>query len=214
MSKEQDPLDPESDIFWEGPEAIRQNLQKSSVSTEPDEPYSLKAPAPGPGPSISREVINTNTTLKRPAGNCPGGSGVQWVLSWLLTNSLSSSGPFAPNHKEPAELSEPEIKRLKETAKTFGYGRNETLDRLACYYWDCPPPATNQIFPGVTWSRSTKLRRASGNFTLGRLRPTPPREILNNTSRPSAMLTSSRLLEVKTQGRPKVAWTIPRLYWI
>lgn len=105
MSKEQDPLDPESDIFWEGPEAIRQNLQKSSVSTEPDKPYSLKPQAAGPGPSISRDVINTNTTLKRPAG------------------------PFAPNHKEPTELTEPEVKRLKETAKTFGYGREETLDR-------------------------------------------------------------------------------------
>ena len=69
MSKEQDPLDPESEIFWEGPEAIRQNLQKSSVSTEPDKPYSLKPQAAGPGPSISRDVINTNTTLKRPAGN-------------------------------------------------------------------------------------------------------------------------------------------------
>ena len=42
---------------------------------------------------------------------------------------LCSSGPFAPNHKEPTELTEPEIKRLKETAKTFGYGRSETLDR-------------------------------------------------------------------------------------
>lgn len=69
MSKEQDPLDPESDIFWEGPEAIRQNLQKCPTSAEVDRPYSLKPQAAGPGPSISTEVINTNTTLKRPAGN-------------------------------------------------------------------------------------------------------------------------------------------------
>ena len=26
--KEQDPLDPHSDIFWEGPEAIRKNIHK------------------------------------------------------------------------------------------------------------------------------------------------------------------------------------------
>ena len=63
MSKEQDPLDPESDIFWEGPEAIRQNLQKSSASTEGVKPYSLKPQAAVPGPSVSSEVINTNTTL-------------------------------------------------------------------------------------------------------------------------------------------------------
>ena len=69
MSKEQDPLDPESDIFWEGPEAIRQNLQKSSAPTEAEKPYSLKPQAAGPGPSVSNEVINTNTTLKRPAGS-------------------------------------------------------------------------------------------------------------------------------------------------
>ena len=69
MSREQDPLDPESDIFWEGPEAIRQNLQKSSAPTEAEKPYSLKPQAAGPGPSVSTEVINTNTTLKRPAGS-------------------------------------------------------------------------------------------------------------------------------------------------
>ena len=69
MSKEQDPLDPESDIFWEGPEAIRQNLQKSSAPTDAEKPYSLKPQAAGPGPSVSTEVINTNTTLKRPAGS-------------------------------------------------------------------------------------------------------------------------------------------------
>ena len=66
MNKEQDPLDPESDIFWQGPEAIRKNIAGTS---EPDKPYSLKAQAAVPGPSISSEVINTNTTLKRPAGN-------------------------------------------------------------------------------------------------------------------------------------------------
>ena len=58
-----------------------------------------------PGPSTSTSSFTTNTTLKRPAG------------------------PFAPNHKEPVELTEPEIKRLKETAKVFGYGKNEGIDR-------------------------------------------------------------------------------------
>ena len=125
MSKEQDPLDPESDIFWEGPEAIRQNLQKSSASSEADKPYSLKPQAAGPGPSVSSEVINTNTTLKRPAG------------------------PFAPNHKEPTELTEPEIKRLKETAQTFGYGRNETLDRFGLLLlFLSPSPTTQHHFQG------------------------------------------------------------------
>ena len=142
MSKEQDPLDPESDIFWEGPEAIRQNLQKSSVSTAPDKPYSLKPQAAGPGPSISSDVINTNTTLKRPAGNCER---VLQCCRELVYNGLfTSAGPFAPNHKEPTELTEPEVKRLKETAKTFGYGREETLDRLAC----CCSPNIQHHFQG------------------------------------------------------------------
>ena len=68
--QEQDPLDPESDIFWDGPQAIRKNLQKSSASaSEEVKPYSLKPEAAGPGPSTPYDVINTNTTLKRPAGN-------------------------------------------------------------------------------------------------------------------------------------------------
>ena len=68
--QEQDPLDPESDIFWDGPEAIRKNLQKSAAgSSESVKPYSLKPEAPAPGPSAPHNVINTNTTLKRPAGN-------------------------------------------------------------------------------------------------------------------------------------------------
>ena len=52
---------------------------------------------------------------------------------------FTSSGPFAPNHKEPTELTEPEIKRLKETAKTFGYGKNETLDRFVVTLPFYPP---------------------------------------------------------------------------
>ena len=43
---------------------------------------------------------------------------------------LILTGPYAPNHKEPTELTEPEIKRLKETAITFGYGKTEALDRF------------------------------------------------------------------------------------
>ena len=76
-------------------------------------------------------------------------------------------GPFAPNHKEPTELTEPEIKKLKETAQAFGYGRTETLDRFPYNSDPCncqPPPS----FLGATWSRSTKLLRDSGKSMLER----------------------------------------------
>ena len=68
-SQEQDPLDPENDLFWQGPDAIRKNNKTWSAGQESDKPYSLKPQARETGPSTSSEVINTNTTLKRPAGS-------------------------------------------------------------------------------------------------------------------------------------------------
>ena len=44
---EKDPLNPENDIFWEGPGAIRPSLQKAAAQAKAarlaeDKPYSLK----------------------------------------------------------------------------------------------------------------------------------------------------------------------------
>jgi len=114
--KEQDPLDPHSDIFWEGPEAIRKNITKNPpvITVDPspivEEPYRLKPPSPSPTPSSapSGPTPNCSTTLKR------------------------SAGPVKPNtqvHKEP-ELSEPDAKRLKETATAFGFGQEVLANQI------------------------------------------------------------------------------------
>jgi len=108
--KEQDPLDPQNDIFWEGPDAIRKNLQKTPVSSGVEEPYRLKPPSPtsAPSPPSSAPIPNCSTTLKR------------------------SAGPLKPNtslDKEP-ELSEPEAKKLRETAAAFGYGQEELANQM------------------------------------------------------------------------------------
>jgi len=115
-AQEQDPLDPANDIFWEGPEAIRKNLSKSTpVITVEDpiqleEPYRLKPPSPNPSLELapSGPGPNSNTTLKRPAG------------------------PVKPNtqvHKE-LELSEPDAKKLKETATAFGFGQEALVNQI------------------------------------------------------------------------------------
>lgn len=105
---EKDPLNPENDIFWEGPGAIRPSLKKAHEEAKVEaekKPYTLRpTPTLEPEPSTSCQ-ITTNTTLKRKAG------------------------PFAPNHREPSELSEPEFKKLKETAKVFGYGKDGPINR-------------------------------------------------------------------------------------
>lgn len=114
--KEQDPLDPHSDIFWEGPEAIRKNIPKNPpvITVDPspivEEPYRLKPPSPSLTSSSapSGPTPNCSTTLKR------------------------SAGPVKPNtqvHKEP-ELSEPDTKRLKETATAFGFGQEALANQI------------------------------------------------------------------------------------
>jgi len=114
--QEQDPLDPHNDIFWEGPEAIRKNISKNpetiTVEDPPviEEPYRLKPPSPPPAPAASSSdpAPNSNTTLKRAAGPCK---------------------PNTPVHKEP-ELSEPDAKRLRETATAFGFGQEVLANQI------------------------------------------------------------------------------------
>jgi len=114
--QEQDPLDPHNDIFWEGPEAIRKNISKNpetiTVEDPPniEEPYRLKPPSPPPAPAApsSDPAPNSNTTLKRAAGPCK---------------------PNTPVHKEP-ELSEPDAKRLRETATAFGFGQEVLANQI------------------------------------------------------------------------------------
>lgn len=112
-SKEQDPLDPQNDIFWDGPDAIRKklrgNVDSETAKTSP-EPYRLKPPTPTPPPSddSSQVVPNCSTTLKRCAG---------------------PDRPNTPGSSEP-ELSEPEAKRLKETATAFGFGQESVANQI------------------------------------------------------------------------------------
>jgi len=111
--KEQDPLDPQNDIFWEGPEGIRKNLStKFTVNPTPvvEEPYRLKPPSPSPPKPVAQSgsVPYSSTTLKR------------------------SAGPVKPNtsvNTEP-ELSEPEAKRLRETAAAFGFGQEDLANQI------------------------------------------------------------------------------------
>ena len=70
----------------------------------------MKPPSPSPTPSSSPSgpTPNCSTTLKR------------------------SAGPVKPNtqvHKEP-ELSEPDAKRLKETATAFGFGQEVLANQI------------------------------------------------------------------------------------
>jgi len=111
--REQDPMNPEHDLYWD----------PSLVATPPPPPppkeggaggskggssYSLKAAASS-NSSHSQDTennLNTNTTLKRPAG------------------PAAPSGKRAAEDsytKEPQSMNEPEIKRMKDAAKVFGY---------------------------------------------------------------------------------------------
>jgi len=113
-NKELDPLDPQNDIFWEGPEAIRKNFTSNKVDAAPpvSEPYRLKAASPpktSGTPTISVEDLpNCSTTLKRSAGPVK---------------------PNSPEEKDPV-LSEPEAKRLKETAAAFGFGHELLANQI------------------------------------------------------------------------------------
>lgn len=113
-SQEQDPLDPETDIYWDPsllkvpplppPKRTPASDPKSSQGSQhTNESYRL-APAPSASPETPKTIEpapNCSTTLKRPAG------------------------PSLPNkpvtEKEP-QLGETEAKKLKETATAFGFG--------------------------------------------------------------------------------------------
>ena len=120
-SKEQDPLDPQNDIFWDGPDAIRKKLRgnvDSETTKTSSEPYRLKPPTPTPPSSdVSSQVVpNCSTTLKRCAG---------------------PDRPNTPGSSEP-ELSEPEAKRLKEVeaeinAHNEKYARGESSFKEQLY---------------------------------------------------------------------------------
>ena len=94
--REQDPLDPENDIFWIGPGGTRKEYitpQSSVLGGKPinpapppcvEEPYRLKPDdeisspenTKGGPSSSSSNVPNLSTTLKRPAGPAKPGNSV------------------------------------------------------------------------------------------------------------------------------------------
>ena len=63
---EQDPLNPENDIFWEGPGAIRPSLQKAAAEAKAraaaeDRPYHLNS---DPGPTEAKKPHQLNPQPK------------------------------------------------------------------------------------------------------------------------------------------------------
>ncbi|XP_023329967.1 polyadenylate-binding protein RBP45 [Eurytemora carolleeae] len=100
--REQDPLDPENDLFWD-PDLLRQPPPPPPPSQDK---YSLKPV--DPAPKVEQEAINVSTTLKRPAG------------------------PAAPfdTQVDTASISEPDAKKLRETAQAFGYGNQNPGEQI------------------------------------------------------------------------------------
>jgi len=136
---EKDPLNPENDIFWEGPGAIRPSLQKAAAEAkakaeaEP-RPYSLN-PKPTilePDAPSSSKGVNTSTSLKRPAG------------------------PWAPNQKRPSEYTEPDIKRMRETAAVFGYGRNEVIEKTQLLKMNKATDGFRKMYLGALTANTTE----------------------------------------------------------
>ena len=61
---EQDPLNPDNDIFWEGPGAIRPSLQKAAAEAKAraeDRPYHLNS---DPGPTEAKKPHQLNPQPK------------------------------------------------------------------------------------------------------------------------------------------------------
>ena len=95
-----------------------------------------------PEPSTSSQ-ITTNTTLKRPAG------------------------PFAPNHKEPTELTEPELKKIKETAKVFGYGKSEGIDKTQLLRINKATDGFRKMYVGALTATTTEKDLTNYFSTFG-----------------------------------------------
>lgn len=109
--KEQDPLNPEHDIYWD-PELLRQPpppppSDGAGESSGAASSYSLKPV--DPAPQVQHEAINVSTTLKRAAG---------------------PAAPFDKNVPEQQQLSEPEAKKMRAAAKAFGYGNQSAGEQI------------------------------------------------------------------------------------
>lgn len=100
--REQDPLNPDHDIFWD-PELLRQ-----APPPPPPQTYSLKPV--DPAPQVQEEAINVSTTLKRAAG---------------------PAAPY-DQAKQPTQptLSGPEAKKMRQTAAAFGYGHQSAGEQI------------------------------------------------------------------------------------
>jgi len=114
-SKTADPLDPENDLFWEGPEGIRKQqttLARVEPAPEPETAYRLAPDTAGPAPAAApEEKVVTNTTLKRMAG------------------PIAPKGAKAAKRAEP-ELIEADAAKLREIAELFGREKGESIAEI------------------------------------------------------------------------------------